>query len=203
MGDEGALGDYVEAFRLDKNEWRTYHILCNYNNEFYKYDKALDFAQKGAKKFKGNYVLGFDYARTLLFNNEFEKCLQVLDDIIILPHEGARSGHDIFRQANILLAVEKMNKGDFDSGLKLAEKAKQWPENLGVGKSYNVDTRLESLVEALCWERLQNKEIAKKIYKKIVNNSKNHLDKWDSNVYIYATVLKKLGRNNAAKKSLN
>ncbi len=200
LGKDGALVDYLKVFQFDTSEWRTYHILGDYYNERHQYDKAFDFAEKGAKKFKKNYVLGFDYAKTLLYTNQFEKCLDVLENITILPHEGARYGHDTYRQACLLFALEKMKKGDFANGLKLTEKAKQWPENLGVGKPYNVDTRLENFVEALCWEKLHEKEKARKIYKKIVNYAENHLDKWDSNLYIYAIVLRKLGKETEAKK---
>ena len=35
-------------------------------------------------------------------------------------------------------------------------------------------------------EKFQEEEKARKIYKKIVNYAENHLDKWDSNLYIYA-----------------
>ena len=61
----------------------------------------------------------------------------------------------------------------------MVEKAKQWLENLGVGKPYEVDVRLENFVAALCWENLQKTEKAKKIYREIIEYTQNQLDKWD------------------------
>ena len=61
---------------------------------------------------------------SLLYNNQYEKCLSILNNITILPHEGARHGRDSYRHACVLYAFERMKNGDFKSVLKLVEKAK-------------------------------------------------------------------------------
>ena len=49
---------------------------------------------------------------------------------------------------------------------------------------------------------MQKTEKARRLYQKTLNYTQNHLDNWDSNLYIYAVVLKKLGKESNAKKVL-
>ena len=66
-----------------------------------------------------------DYARSLLRVNRFEDCLDVLKKSTILPYEGAREGHEVYRQASILLSARNLASGEFDKAAALAEGAKE------------------------------------------------------------------------------
>lgn len=196
------LSDYKKAVKLDKNEWRGYHLLTKYYSEIALYDKALAVSKQACKKFSDNFVLGLDYAKALLHNKKYKDCLSILQDINILPHEGARAGHDFYRQANLLYAVERLGKGDYKKAVKLVEKAREWPESLGVGKPYSPDERLENYVEAMCCERMGNRDKANKLYKDIDSYTEANWKKWGAGHYVSAIVLRKLGKTDKAEQLL-
>ncbi|MCP5108518.1 MAG: DUF5107 domain-containing protein, partial [bacterium] len=143
--------DFKKAVQLGKNQWRARHRLTNFYIETGMYDRALDSAKRMYGK---NYILAMDYARALLLTGSYKKCLAVLAKTTILPYEGAREGRNLYREANLLYAVQQIKKGKHKHALKYIADARRWPENLGVGKPYDTDEGLEDYLESLC----RNKE---------------------------------------------
>jgi len=47
----------------------------------------------------------------------------------------------------------------------MIEKSKEWPENLGVGKPYKPDIRIQDRLEAFCLEKLNRKTEADSLRK--------------------------------------
>ncbi len=201
-GYKKVLGDLRTAIRVDRSQWRAWHTLTNYYNEVALYKQALGNAQKICSKFPRNYILAMDYARALLYNGEYRKCLSILDKTIILPYEGARDGRDIYRQANLLQAVQLIRKGSFRNALRYVENARLWPEHLGVGKPYVTDQRLENYIAALCYEKMGNTDRAKTLYKDICNYTMAHWTQWGSYHYIGAIVLRETGKTARANQLL-
>ena len=196
---EKVLLDYNKAVQISENKWRAYHILINYYHEIALYDKALDVSKIAYKEFADDhFIIGMDHAKTLLFNRKYKDCIYVLDNINILPYEGSREGHDFYRQANLLHAVELMEKGNYNKAIKFVEKSMEWPEHLGVGSPYIPDVRLENYIEALCYEQMGNKDKAGKLYEGIYKFTTENRTKWGSYHYVGAIVLRKLGKNDQA-----
>ena len=103
-----------------------------------------------------NSALAMDYAKGLLRSGQAAACLKVLDRTTILPYEGAQEGHDLYRQACLFQAVEALKKGNPKNAVALVEKARLWPEHLGVGRPYDTDERLEDFLAALCRKKQGN-----------------------------------------------
>jgi tetratricopeptide (TPR) repeat protein len=179
---------------VDGSQWRAWHTLTNYYNEVVLSRQALGNAQKVYSKFPGNYILAMDYARVLLYNGEYQKCLSILDKTIVLPYEGAREGRDIYRQANLLQAVQLVKTGNYRNALRYVENARLWPEHLGVGKPYVTDQRLENYLAAICNEKTENPDRAIALYEDICNYTMSHWTQWGSYHYIGAIVLRKTGK---------
>ncbi|MCD4735408.1 MAG: hypothetical protein K8R53_05160, partial [Bacteroidales bacterium] len=196
---EKVLLDYNKAVQMSKNKWRAYHILINYYHEIALYDKALEVSKIAYKEFADeHFIIGMDHAKTLLFNRKYKECISVLDNINILPYEGSREGHDFYRQANLLHAVELMKKGNYTKAVKFVDKCMEWPEHLGVGSPYIPDVRLENYIKALCYEQMGNEDKAGKLYEGIYKFTVENRTKWGSYHYVGAIVLRKLGKNDQA-----
>lgn len=147
---DAILADYRKAVALAPDDWRASRALANYYEQKLRFGPALDTAGKIYKKVPGNYMIALDYARHLLNNKKYKKCLSILKKTRVLPYEGAREGRVIYRKANLMLAVRAINRKKFAGAAKYIEAARLWPENLGVGKPYDPDETPENFLAAIC-----------------------------------------------------
>jgi tetratricopeptide (TPR) repeat protein len=143
-----ARKEYLRALKTGPGEWRTSYNAVNFLNEQGWYAEALSISRDAVQRFPSRYVLQFQFARTLLFNNDVAAGKAVLDTLAILPFEGARYGRDAYREATLLSATASMSANENDRALWLIEQGRLWPERLGAGKPYDVDTRIEDYLEA-------------------------------------------------------
>lgn len=168
--------DLKKANSLDNKSWRYYKLLTEYYIREKRAPDALKTIAPYFSKHKENYIIGMLYAKTLLLNKKFVACIQVLNNIHILPFEGATTGRELYKEANLMLAIEEMKKKNLKKALSFLEDAKKWPENLGSGKPYaqDIDERLENWVGFLCQVKKENKKEAEK-YLSYILNYKNEL----------------------------
>jgi predicted Zn-dependent protease len=150
--------EFILALSLDNAQWRTYHVLVDLYIAKNKNPEALEMASQAKKRFPENYITGFDYARSLYYNNQYADCLKELKHLNILPNEGSRSGHDIYRSASAMLAIQHYMKGNYSKAITLLDEARKWPENLGVGRPYDADERIEDFLESLCYKQMGNRD---------------------------------------------
>ncbi|MEK6754535.1 MAG: hypothetical protein AABZ02_00120 [Bacteroidota bacterium] len=198
-----ALKDYKRALDLGSEASRTYHRLVEYYNERGELARALEMARAGVSRIPSSYVLQLGWAKALLFNRQYGASLSILDTITILPSEGARYGHEIHRQVSILSASEAMKNGNYPAAIKLLDKARQWPERLGAGRSYDVDDRLEDYLEALCYRKLGDRAAARKLFEKVTRYTQEHATDWGVHRLIAALALRELGRNVEGRKMID
>jgi len=198
-GGEQVRRDYERALELGRDEWRTYHTLLEYYNDKGEHARALDLAKAELAAFPSSYVAQLDLARALLFNRQFAPSAAILDTITILPFEGARYGREIYRQAFVLLAAEAMNAQRYGDAIKYLEKARGWPERLGVGRPYEVDNCLEDYLEALCRRKNGEQTRASELLTQVVEYTLRHPNDWGVNRLAEALALRELGRDEEAK----
>jgi tetratricopeptide (TPR) repeat protein len=170
--------DYTRALELGKNAWRPYHTLVDYDISQASFSSALEVAQAGVKSFPASYIALFDLSRSYLYNGQAQSSVKILDTLTVLPFEGARYTRDLYRQACIVSAAEMMHSARFADALTFLGKAREWPERLGVGKPYEVDTRFEDFLEAQCREKLGDQSHAKTLRDAIISYTRKHLDDW-------------------------
>lgn len=164
------------ALELDVNNWRTALALSNNylsNNEI---SKAIILGEKFIKLFPENSQIGMNYTLALLQDQQYLNALTFLENINILPFEGSTEGKNIYTTICIKLAVKAYHNGKYANAIKYAEKAKLWPRNLGVGKPYDVDERLENYIIAKANNKLGSTEntqdLKTDLLKQIKNNPK-------------------------------
>ncbi len=188
--DYSPVEDFRTAMKLDEEQWRAYHQFCEYYNQNNQYQKALKIITKAAERFSHNYIINYDLAQTLLYNDQYEKCIAVLDTIQILPNEGARYGHDTYRQAYLMWTLQEYQQGDFKTAIGLTKKAKLWPENLGVGKPYNPDERIENLLLSTCYAKIGKDDTSQKLQDEILAYNQEKPDYNSSTlISIYTLIL--------------
>jgi Tfp pilus assembly protein PilF len=201
--NDNIIIDYRKALELDKKDWRACHILSDYLIGISKFEMALSNAKIGAKQFRDSYILQFDYAKALLYNGEFGDCLDIMNKINILPYEGARDGREVYWKANLLFAVEYFKKGSYKKSIEFIQKSRLWPENLGVGKPYDVDTRLEDYLEALCQEKSGNKNACSALMNGIIEYTNTNFKNFTPNSLLGALALKNMGKVYEANKMMD
>ena len=143
-----ALADYRRALEVGRDEWRTYNALASFYDAHGQYREALEITTKAVERFPQSYVMKFLHARTLLFNKQYHQSLAILDTLSILPFEGARFGRDAYRQVCVMAALDTLHRNHPDAARALVAKARLWPERLGAGRPYEVDSRLEDWLES-------------------------------------------------------
>jgi hypothetical protein len=128
--------------------------------------------------------LGFVYAKALLNNAQYEASIKVLKKLYILPFEGSSEGKDVYEQATLLWALELIGNKKYKDALGQIEASRQWPENLGVGKPYDVDTRIQDYLTAYCLTKLgRNNEVSEWQNKVIAYTSDNFGDASLNNIF--------------------
>lgn len=135
-----------------------------------QYDKSLAIAESFYKLHPDNFVTGSLYAKTLLLSGRYREADALLTKINIIPTEGATEGHELFREAKLMQAVQMIQKKNYKASLKFISEARLWPENLGVGKPYDedIDYRLEDWMTYVCYQKMNKKTEAEAILKNIV-----------------------------------
>jgi tetratricopeptide (TPR) repeat protein len=197
--------DFLKAKQLNPKEWRTWHYLTNYANNNRLQDEGFENAKTAYNKFPNNPVIGIDYAKSLLSAGDFNGSLKVLDQVHVLPQEGAREGHSLYVTANLAQALALAENQKYKDALKSLEKARLWPEHLGTGKPHEPDTRLIDYLAAHCEAQLGHQEKAQQ-YEKNITAYTLHASK-ESNRhalsnYLGMKILHEAGNQEAATKFL-
>ncbi|MCB0461463.1 MAG: DUF5107 domain-containing protein [Flavobacteriaceae bacterium] len=134
------------AMALGPNDWRTALALSNNYLTADETSKAIAIGEKFIQSFPENSQIGMNYTSALLKDKQYLKALTFLENFNILPFEGSTEGKKIYTLVCIKLALKSYSQKQYEDAIMYAEKAKLWPRNLGVGKPYDVDERLESYI---------------------------------------------------------
>jgi len=196
---EKTLSDIQKAIELDRGSWRAWRALTDFCEKNGKFDAALQSALTIYKKYPEKPALAMDYAKALLHNGKFVECLDVLDRTTVLPYEGAWEGRDLYRQANLYQAGELIGKGNPQKAIASAEKAKLWPEHLGVGEPSDTDERMENYLVATAYEKLGDRKKAETFYAAVCADTEKFRANWGAGHYVGALAWKKLGQEAEAK----
>ncbi|ARS38433.1 DUF5107 domain-containing protein [Sphingobacteriaceae bacterium GW460-11-11-14-LB5] len=200
------LADLKKAIALDKNDWRYIKLLGDYYISHKQ--NALTVIEPYYNAHQDNYIIGMLYAKALLLNKDYRKCTELLSKINILPFEGATIGRELYREAELMQAIERIQHHDYNTAITFIDEAKKWPLNLGVGKPYpeNLDERLEDWMSYLCYKQMGKRAAAKASLQKIIqfkSKIENTVNNFiASNHLATAWALEKLGKRAEASKWL-
>ena len=143
-------------------------------------------------------MLGLNYAKSLIRTERYSKCVKFLEAYEVLPFEGATVARDLYHEACIRSAVSFIRSEKSDQALYYAERAKEWPMNLGVGKPYEVDERLDDYIIAMAYTLSGNKKKAEVHYHKVADYCSSNQVNESSKLIFQLFALEKLGGKDEA-----
>jgi Tfp pilus assembly protein PilF len=163
------LTDLERAASLDPQQWRYGRDLIVHFMEQKNHTKALEIADKYRKLLPDNYYIGLLYAKNLLQNEKYTEGVTYMQNLKVLPNEGATDGRILWKEMNLMQALAWIKAKKYTEASKSIQNARLWLENLGVGKPYqaDIDERLEDYLEAFCQDKLGVKGSAQSFYDKV------------------------------------
>jgi tetratricopeptide (TPR) repeat protein len=168
------LTDLQKAKQLNPEDWRNWGELVGFYENSGENAVALALSTVAVGKFKDNFNVGLQHARVQLNNGQYLSSIRTLQKLNILPFEGSVQGKYIFEQAHLFLAIDLVKKGKYKEAIGEIGKSKDWPENLGAGKPYDPDIRMQNYLEAICYEKLGRRLEAKSLQDEIINYTEVH-----------------------------
>ncbi|MGD1894901.1 MAG: DUF5107 domain-containing protein [Cyclobacteriaceae bacterium] len=166
-GDYNQESDIERAIELGRESWTIWHRYLQFLIRNDDAQPALSEAQKARELFPNNYVIGMDYAQALFRAQEFQQCISVLNDLQILPYEGASEGRMIYEQAHLYLALQEIKQNEYKDAVQTLTNSLEWPENLGVGKPYNPDVTMQNYLLGHSYEKMGKAKLAKEHYQRV------------------------------------
>ncbi|MEZ4810699.1 MAG: DUF5107 domain-containing protein [Allomuricauda sp.] len=191
------------AKKIKPNDWRVDLALVDQYLKDKEYDKAAKIAKSNYSKNNELSIMGMRYASALLKSGKIEKSIDFLEDFEIIPFEGATDGRKIYHEAHLRLAIAALNKGNYKDAIAHADKALLWPINLGAGRPYDPDERLENSILAYSYEQLNNTEKAAEHNAKLIGHGFDENDNKNAALYLQFLALKKVGRDSEAMDLVN
>ena len=192
-----------KAYSIDKKDWRVNMALIEYylaNNEF---SAAAKKARTFLKLYPEKSQFGMHYAKALMGMKKFDECIAFLKEFDVLPYEGATIGRTMYHDACIKAAYNALQNNQYNKAINYAEQAKLWPKNLGVGKHYDVDERLDNFIIAYSLEQMGKSSQAQNTYNIIANHDTPKYLNESSKLYLQLLALEKTSNTKEAEGILN
>jgi tetratricopeptide (TPR) repeat protein len=149
------LKSLEKAYNLDPSFWRSGLSLVRFYTSQNQPEKALEVAAANFKNHSGSFITGLQYAQMLKLNKMYPQALQILGKLEMLPAEGDVNAHTLFRETNILYAIEHMRAGRWKKAVVFLNDAERWPENLFSGEPYFPDNRVTQFMRSYCFGKLK------------------------------------------------
>ncbi len=189
--NEIALKALKKSDEINSDDWRLKLAWMEYYSRTNQLESAKKLAKETFKKHPEKAVIGMFYAKTLIKLEEYKTCLNFLEKFEVLPFEGATEGRNIYHETCIKLSLNAIETQNYSKAIDFAQKAKLWPKNLGVGKHYDVDERLDNYLIAFSYEKLGDKGQSTLYYNKIIDHITPDYLNENSKLYFQLAVMKK------------
>jgi len=189
------------AYDLDKKNWRISRSISEYYFDRKEFNKSTQILGEAYRYDKKNYIIGMNYVKSLVKQKKYMDAISILDEIEILPYEHAGEGRDLYSSAYLGLAMKNILKSNFEKAVILLNESKKWPENLGVGKPYDPDERIENYLLNYSFEKLKMKN-KENLTMEIIDFSYENIDELNANHIIGYIVLEREKGENAANQFL-
>ena len=196
--------DYLKALQLNNTDWKLREEVIQFYLDNDKIEAAYKLAKKSYSKYPKNANIGLIYAKSALLNNQYGKTIEVLNDILILPFEHASESKKIYTDAHILMALDNMQSKNYKRAISFLESSKEWPENLGVGKPFHADERLQDYLLGVNFELLKDSNKSEQLLTGILSyHNKNNQKVVSPNELFELLSIKKLGKSAELESSIN
>lgn len=193
-----SIKDTRTAINLNDKDWRAWMMLSLSYSRKGDYENSFKAVETIYKQNPNDYRFAIPYAKALYRFEKYEECISILDEIEVLPFEGASNGRVLFRDAHIMSAIESIEQNELSKAITHLDNARLWPENLGAGKPYETDELLEDYLELLVRQRMNQSEKSTVLLKKINIEFEQKEKIENPNIIIKALILRENGKNKEA-----
>ena len=147
-----AIRDLNKAAALDPKQWRYGVMLAKEHLKQNDHTATLGVTGDYMRRFPDKDILSLLHVRALILSGQHQAAVDLLSSLHVLPCEGSTEAHSLWREANLMLALENMKNGAFDKALIEIDNAREWRESLGAGKPYpeDCDERIEDWLAYRC-----------------------------------------------------
>jgi len=128
------------------DSWPIQLNALKYYQNTDKWDIALTLSTKTNDKFFDNFDVQIMHAKSLLYANQFDEAIKVLEKARVLPSEMARESRQIYEWVHLAKATELIKNRKNDIAATFIEKSRDWPIHLGVGKPYDPDENIQNIL---------------------------------------------------------
>lgn len=180
---------------LSPESWRAALSLANFYISTEQPAEALKLIQPFVKKYPEQSAIGLCYAQSLSALNNYEDAISFLVKYNVLPFEGATVGRDLYHEACVRSAFSALNNRKYNKAIKFVKQAKLWPVNLGVGRPYNVDERLEDYILTRAYKLKGDNENAAIFASKVMNYTHPDIQQENSALYLQLVLLNRDGQD--------
>ncbi len=187
------MADFQQAVKSNPKSWKTWHTLIDFCSEQAMPEKALEAGLEATRLFPEEDVLKVDLARAFIGNERNAEAADILEELRILPSEGASDVHRLFVRCHVNLGLVNIQERNFDQAIRYLETAKTYPENLGSGQPYESDQRMQDYLIAYCYDKSGNREKAEEMKKAIYDYTLEHLSSQGENQYFGGMALIDMG----------
>jgi len=196
------LADLQTALRLAPDEWRIHYKLVEYYEKTNNQPMVLTASSTAYKKFKTNPIIALQHATSLLNNGQNANCIKILEGMTFLPNEGSSVGKVVYEQAYLSLAMDLIKNKKYKDALTKIDKAREWPESLGVGKPYEPDNRIQDYLSAYCLKKMNRKDEATAKQDAVLEYNSKHSERASLYNILALCIYKDKGETDVANKLL-
>ena len=187
------LGDYQRAIQSNNNNAIFWSEFIQFNLKNNNHNLTYSTAKTAFNKFPENYDIALGYCMALIKVKKYRECLKIINNIKVLPSEVSSNSRTIYYEASILLANQYIQKQQYTKAIQIIKKSKEWPENLGIGKPYDTDTRFQDFLLSICYEK-RNEKTSQNFFLTSIVDTNSHLKKSSINQLYELLALKKLSQ---------
>ena len=146
LGIPGSENDLGQSILLSPDNWPILLHSVQYFQNNNNWDKAYTLSIKAFNRFPNNFNVEVMHAKSLLYTDRIDECISVLEKTQVIPSEMARESHKLFEWALIRKSINLIQSGKDSLAIAAIKGSKEWPENLGIGKPYDPDERLQNIL---------------------------------------------------------
>ncbi|MFI3314175.1 MAG: DUF5107 domain-containing protein [Rikenellaceae bacterium] len=196
---EDCLADLLKSESLEES-WRIGSLLIKEYKKQGLIEQMMSVATKYKKLYGDDFRLGMAYVPVLIQTKQYKAALKYLENVEIIPYEGANEGRTMYRDCNLYMALEALEKERYSEAIEAVERSFIWIENLGVGKPYDedIDNRTENYILAYCYSKLGDPVRASALYREVADYTKFN----NSNTILTLLSLRSLGEQAKAEELL-
>lgn len=125
--------------------WRIGRDLMKYYQAQGDCQNVIKVGKRYHRSYPDNYIISLALAKGYQEAGRNTQCLKLLRSTQVLPYEGSHEGYNVYRKANLQEAAKLARAGKTSKAKEYIKAAKEYPENLGVGKPYNAQLSLDGL----------------------------------------------------------